>query len=98
MIWLGPGIRADCGQRPDHLQDGDEAGDGAPHLGHHAEEAGCLTCHTTDGQESTGPTWQGLFGSEVTLTDGTTVMLTKSIYDGPSSIQPRRWSTGTSRS
>lgn len=39
-----------------------------------AEEAGCLTCHTTDGEESTGPTWQGLFGSEVTLTDGTAVV------------------------
>lgn len=39
-----------------------------------AEEAGCLACHTTDGADSTGPTWQGLFGSEVTLTDGSTVV------------------------
>lgn len=38
-----------------------------------AERAGCLACHTTDGRASTGPTWQGLFGSEVELDDGRTV-------------------------
>ena len=38
-----------------------------------ARESGCLSCHTTDGAPSVGPTWQGLFGSEETLADGTTV-------------------------
>lgn len=38
-----------------------------------AERAGCFACHTSDGRSSTGPTWQGLFGSEVELDDGTTV-------------------------
>ncbi|MGH9051642.1 MAG: c-type cytochrome [Acidimicrobiia bacterium] len=38
-----------------------------------AERAGCFACHTTDGRSSTGPTWLGLFGSEVELVDGRTV-------------------------
>lgn len=51
-----------------------------------AERAGCLACHTTDGRASTGPTWQGLFGSEVALDDGRTVIaddeyLERSIID-----------------
>jgi len=38
-----------------------------------ARQYACLSCHGPDGQGGTGPTWVGLFGSEVTLTDGTTV-------------------------
>ncbi len=34
---------------------------------------GCSACHSTDGSSGTGPTWKGLYGSEVTLTDGQTV-------------------------
>ena len=34
---------------------------------------GCLACHTTDGAPGVGPTWQGLFGSQERLQDGTTV-------------------------
>lgn len=37
------------------------------------QEHGCLACHSTDGSMLVGPTWQGLYGSEETLTDGTTV-------------------------
>lgn len=39
-----------------------------------AAENGCLSCHTTDGSASVGPTWKGLFGSPVELADGTTVV------------------------
>lgn len=51
-----------------------------------AERAGCFACHTTDGRSSTGPTWLGLFGSEVRLVDGGTVIadeeyLRRSIVD-----------------
>lgn len=51
-----------------------------------AKRAGCLACHTTDGRPSTGPTWQGLLGSEVRLVDGGTVIadeeyLERSIVD-----------------
>jgi cytochrome c oxidase subunit 2 len=34
---------------------------------------GCLGCHSIDGAKLVGPTWLGLFGSEVELSDGTTV-------------------------
>lgn len=33
----------------------------------------CQSCHTIDGAQATGPTWQGLFGSEVPLEGGETV-------------------------
>ena len=35
---------------------------------------GCAACHTTTGAPLIGPTWLGLFGHEVELTDGTTVI------------------------
>lgn len=38
-----------------------------------AQEYACATCHSTDGSQMTGPTWQGIFGHEVTLADGSTV-------------------------
>lgn len=34
---------------------------------------GCLGCHSIDGSKLIGPTWLGLFGSEVELSNGTTV-------------------------
>ncbi|MGH9174434.1 MAG: c-type cytochrome [Vicinamibacterales bacterium] len=39
-----------------------------------AGSLGCANCHSVDGSEGTGPTWQGLFGAEVPLADGSTVM------------------------
>lgn len=36
-------------------------------------QSGCGGCHSIDGSKLTGPTWQGLFGSQVKLADGTTV-------------------------
>lgn len=38
-----------------------------------AETFGCLGCHTTDGTAKIGPTWLGLAGHAVELTDGSTV-------------------------
>jgi cytochrome c oxidase subunit 2 len=35
---------------------------------------GCTGCHSIDGTQLTAPTWFGLFGSNVPLTDGTTVV------------------------
>ena len=34
---------------------------------------GCAGCHTADGEPSTGPTWQGIFGSREELEDGSSV-------------------------
>ena len=47
---------------------------------------GCSGCHSIDGSKLTGPTWRGLFGSEVKLADGSTVKadeayLIESIHD-----------------
>lgn len=46
----------------------------------------CLSCHSVDGSAMVGPTWKGLYGHEVELEDGTTVIadveyLTESIKD-----------------
>ncbi len=37
-------------------------------------ELGCKACHSIDGREEIGPTWKGLWGSQVKLSDGTTVV------------------------
>ncbi len=47
---------------------------------------GCGGCHSIDGSKLTGPTWRGLFGSQVKLSDGRTVTadeayLIESIHD-----------------
>ena len=34
----------------------------------------CLACHSVDGNPGVGPTWKGLYGSEVELEDGSTVV------------------------
>jgi cytochrome c oxidase subunit 2 len=38
-----------------------------------AAEKQCLSCHTVDGRRHVGPTWRGLYQSEVRLTSGETV-------------------------
>lgn len=38
-----------------------------------AKSLGCLACHDTGNKKLIGPAWGGLYGSQVKLTDGTTV-------------------------
>jgi len=38
-----------------------------------ATSKGCTACHSTNGRDGVGPTWTGLFGSERSLEDGSTV-------------------------
>ncbi|HEX9027956.1 MAG TPA: cytochrome c oxidase subunit II [Anaerolineales bacterium] len=38
-----------------------------------AQQFGCVACHSIDGSKLVGPTWKGLAGSTVTLSDGSTV-------------------------
>lgn len=38
-----------------------------------AQNNGCLACHSLDGSASLGPTWQGLYGSSRSLTDGSSI-------------------------
>jgi len=38
-------------------------------------EFGCNACHTVDGSDSVGPTWKGIYGTEIGLADGSTVLV-----------------------
>jgi cytochrome c oxidase subunit 2 len=63
---------------------------------------GCSSCHSLDGSDGVGPTFQGHFGSEVALEDGTTVVVdeahvresiadpTAKIVEGYRPIMPER--------
>lgn len=39
-----------------------------------ANENGCVGCHAFEGPTLVGPTWAGIWGAEITLNDGTTVV------------------------
>lgn len=47
----------------------------------------CIGCHSIDGSQSVGPTWQGLFGHEVELADGSTLTADEA-YIRESILQP----------
>ncbi len=56
-----------------------------------AKAKGCTGCHTDDGGRSTGPTWAGVAGTEVTLDGGEKVIadadyLTRAIVDPRSEV------------
>lgn len=58
-----------------------------------ALNGGCTACHGTNGEGGVGPAWKGLYQSEVSLSDGSTVVadaayLTESIKD-PAAKQVR---------
>ncbi|MEZ5322390.1 MAG: cytochrome c [Microthrixaceae bacterium] len=38
-----------------------------------ATDRGCASCHSVNGEEMTGPSWKGLWGSKVVLESGQTV-------------------------
>jgi cytochrome c oxidase subunit 2 len=40
-----------------------------------ARDKGCISCHTSSGDRSEGPTWKGIYGKPVSLTDGSTVVV-----------------------
>ncbi len=51
-----------------------------------AASTGCVACHTADGTELVGPSWQGIYGSDRVLESGETVVaddayLTESIVE-----------------
>lgn len=45
----------------------------AEHGGQLASDQGCTACHSIDGSDGVGPTWAGLYGSQVELVDGEVV-------------------------
>lgn len=48
---------------------------------------GCIGCHSLDGSQLVGPTWQGLFGSERQFTDGTSAIADEA-YISQSILEP----------
>ena len=57
-----------------------------------AQSNGCAACHGNSGQGGVGPAWVGLYGSDVELEDGTTVVadddyLTRAITDPGAEIR-----------
>ena len=53
---------------------------------------GCVGCHSVDGSPLTGPTWFGLFGSNVELADGTTVIADEALLLNPFlTRRQRKW-------
>jgi cytochrome c oxidase subunit 2 len=67
---------------------------------HLAQSKGCLNCHSIDGSNSLGPTWQGLFGKKEIMGNGKTITVdeaylaesirnpTKAIVKGYSASMP----------
>jgi cytochrome c oxidase subunit 2 len=53
-----------------------------------AQQSGCQGCHTVDGSALVGPTWFGLYGSQVKLSDGSTVTADDA-YIKESILQPQ---------
>lgn len=63
-----------------------------------AQRMGCASCHTPDGNQSVGPTWRGLFGSDRPISDGSVatadeVYLRESILD-PNAIVAEGFTAG----
>lgn len=52
------------------------------------KERGCNACHSIDGSTLVGPTWKGVFGHEVTVTDGSTVIADEN-YIRQSIVEPQ---------
>jgi len=44
-------------------------------------QKGCDACHSIDGTKSVGPTFKGLWGSRVELTDGTTATVNEEFFE-----------------
>ncbi len=56
--------------------DGGGGGDGDPLIAMGEQlysEQGCSGCHSVDGSDNVGPSWQGIYNSEEELEDGSTV-------------------------
>ena len=53
---------------------GNSGGDAATRGQTLAVNNGCLACHSIDGSTSVGPSWKGLYGHEVPLSDGSTAI------------------------
>lgn len=71
-LTTGTGTGGDPTEAPADDDDEDD-GDGDAAAGEAIAQAQCVSCHSIDGSTIVGPTWQGLYGSEVELESGETV-------------------------
>ena len=60
-------------------------------------DLGCQSCHSLDGSKGVGPTFKGLFGSQVELTTGRTVKADEAYLLESISTPTSRSSPATSR-
>jgi cytochrome c oxidase subunit 2 len=52
------------------------------------QQNACLTCHSLDGSRMTGPSFQGIFGREEHMSDGSTVTVDEN-YIRESILEPK---------
>lgn len=52
---------------------GEPSGDPVERGSQLVQQYGCIACHSLDGTVVVGPSWKGIYGHEVTLSDGSTV-------------------------
>jgi cytochrome c oxidase subunit 2 len=70
---------------------GETSGDPVERGSQLVQQFGCIACHSLDGTVVVGPSWKGIYGHEVTLSDGTTlnvdeVYLHESIVNPPAKL------------
>jgi cytochrome c oxidase subunit 2 len=53
-----------------------------------ATQFGCIACHSTDGSTRAGPTWLNIYGSEESLSDGSTITVDET-YLRESILEPQ---------
>jgi cytochrome c2 len=77
-VAITPTVAAE--ETPAGDDDGDDGDDGEiivgdAELGEEIVSAQCSACHSIDGSELVGPTFEGIWGREETLDDGSTVVV-----------------------
>jgi len=71
QMWAEIVVLSDPDYRKWIEQQGDTSGMRLPELGELVRvQQGCNACHSVDGSPSTGPTWQGVWGTTRNFTDG----------------------------
>ncbi|WP_018131339.1 cytochrome c oxidase subunit II [Effusibacillus pohliae] len=78
------------------LADAKKASEEGPQAGQKLAMQNCLSCHSTDGSKSAGPSWKGLYGSQQKLTNGSTVKVDdefiKKVLEDPTANVPEGYS------
>jgi cytochrome c oxidase subunit II len=73
ILIVATAIIAGCNGDTD--DESEPANGDAAELGESIYTAQCAGCHSIDGSSGVGPTFEGLYGSEVEMDDGSTVLV-----------------------